>query len=382
AEKWDTSELPGLNTSTLEPPVVSTELDLSISLTERHEDDGAPDGLDGTLLYAAELFDRSTAEASAQRLVHVLEQVGADPDVRLSGLDILLGEPERRQLVEAWNDTAVPVPDVTVVDLLAGQVARTPDALGISDDDGSFTYRELDAAAERVAHRLHRLGTGPDDVVVVALEPSARLAVALLGVLKAGAAGLLADPDLTWDATGAPGTSRPVALIAEGDTARALPDGTTIPLLRVDDDAERNPADGSSSPRRAPLPGHAALVVDAVPAGRAAARALVDHRALVNQITHHQHTADAAQGLLLDARVTASDLVVPLLATLVAGGAVRFGLPDADGAPAAWHPDRWNGAPRLVTSRELLPTVTDPATATPLDEVAAIDTAEPTSIED
>jgi hypothetical protein len=140
AEKWDTSELPGLNTDTLQPPVVAIELDLSISLTERHEDDGAPDGFDGTLLYAAELFDRSTADAFARRLVRVLEQAGADPDVKLSGLDILLGESEHRQLVDAWNDTAAPIPDVTVVDLLAAQTARTPDALGVSDALGGGVH--------------------------------------------------------------------------------------------------------------------------------------------------------------------------------------------------------------------------------------------------
>ncbi|CAM5621612.1 D-alanine--D-alanyl carrier protein ligase [Streptomyces fumanus] len=378
AEKWDTSELPGLNTDTLPPQVLATELDLSISLTERHEDDGAPDGFDGTLLYAAELFDRSTAEAFARRLVRVLDQAGADPDITLSGLDILLGESEHRQLVDAWNDTAAPVPDTTVVDLLAGQIARTPDALGVSDADDSFTYRRLDAAAERVADRLHRLGAGPDDVVTVAMAPGVRLAVALLGILKTGAAPLLTDPGRPWNTADA---ARPVALVTDAhtDPAPALPgDGTAVPVLRVDDEAGQDPARDASGPRRAPLPGHTALVVDAGPAGRV----LVDHRALVNQITHHQDTADTAQGLLLDTRVAAADLVVPLLATLTAGGAVRFGLPPADEAPAPWHPDRWNGAPRLVTSRELLPTVTDPGTATPLEEVVVLDTAEPTSIED
>ncbi|MER7185690.1 amino acid adenylation domain-containing protein [Streptomyces hyaluromycini] len=98
AEKWDTPELPGLDTEVVDVAAAAVEVDLALRLTDRHWDDGSSGGLDGTLSYAEELFDRETAEAFAARLVRVLEQAAAEPELRISQIDILLGESERRGL--------------------------------------------------------------------------------------------------------------------------------------------------------------------------------------------------------------------------------------------------------------------------------------------
>ncbi|MGK4593834.1 amino acid adenylation domain-containing protein [Amycolatopsis sp. w19] len=92
---WDAAELPALRTSVESGGTEATELDLAFKLTERLDEDDDEDGLEGTLRYAADLFDEATAESVARRLVHVLEQVAEDPQRRISELDLFLDETER-----------------------------------------------------------------------------------------------------------------------------------------------------------------------------------------------------------------------------------------------------------------------------------------------
>ncbi|WP_239101878.1 condensation domain-containing protein, partial [Microbispora amethystogenes] len=116
-------ELPGLRGESLQLGAEAARIDLSVTLVERR-DDGEPSGIGGMILYAADLFDEETAQALARRLVRVLEQVAADPSVRLSELEVL-DEAERRAVLGEWNDTATPVAVRTLPELFAAQVERT-----------------------------------------------------------------------------------------------------------------------------------------------------------------------------------------------------------------------------------------------------------------
>ena len=82
----------------------------------------------------------------------------------------------------------------SLVDQVEAQVARRPDAAAIAAVDGSLSYAELDARANRLAHHLQALGVGSDVVVASCFERSLEMAVALLGILKAGGACLPLDP--------------------------------------------------------------------------------------------------------------------------------------------------------------------------------------------
>jgi amino acid adenylation domain-containing protein len=108
----------------------------------------------------------------------------------------VLGEQERAQVLTGWNDTAEAVPAGTVPELFAAQAARTPDAVAVTADDGSLTYAQLDGRANRLARVLagavegggRTAGAGQENVVAVLMERSAALVVALLAILKTGAA--------------------------------------------------------------------------------------------------------------------------------------------------------------------------------------------------
>ncbi|WP_190201922.1 non-ribosomal peptide synthetase, partial [Streptomyces djakartensis] len=118
--------------------------------------------------------------------------VAADPGRRVGELEILDGA-ERERVLVGWNDTARVVASATLPELFEAQVARTPDAVAVTVEDVTLSYAELNARANRLAHALIEQGAGPERVVAVALPRSAELVVALVAVLKTGAAYLPVD---------------------------------------------------------------------------------------------------------------------------------------------------------------------------------------------
>src|SRR5205807_8969163 len=99
-----------------------------------------------------------------------------------------------RQALVEWNDTASPVPEGCVHDLIAQQARRRPDAIAVVAGDGSLRFGELDQRVEALAARLAAAGSGPGKLVALCLERTTDLVVGLLAVLRSGAAYLPLDP--------------------------------------------------------------------------------------------------------------------------------------------------------------------------------------------
>ena len=135
--------------------------------------------------YASDLFERSSVEAIADRLVRVLEGALADPERSIGRLEVLSAG-ERERILREWNATARAVPAATLPELFAAQVAKTPQATAAVFEGSTLTYGELDARANRVAHHLRTLGVGPEVVVGLCVERSLEMLIGLLGILKAG----------------------------------------------------------------------------------------------------------------------------------------------------------------------------------------------------
>ncbi|WP_211770319.1 non-ribosomal peptide synthetase [Kutzneria sp. CA-103260] len=185
-------DLPGLSVTEQPIGTGTAKFDLWISLTER------ADGIHGQTEFNAEVFDRATVNAVLARLVVLLRQVVADPDRKLSGLDVLTAT-ERDQLETVWSGDVEDVPAVTVPELFAAQVNRTPDHPALYFEGEQLSYAELDAASDRLAHALIARGAGPERVVALALPRSVHLVVSILAVLKSGAAYLPLDPGYPAD---------------------------------------------------------------------------------------------------------------------------------------------------------------------------------------
>ncbi|WP_199520521.1 AMP-binding protein, partial [Kitasatospora sp. MBT63] len=187
-------DLPGLRAEPAPVGVGIAKFDLHLSMVEHRNADGAPDGISAALEYSTDLFERTTAEALGARLVRLLETVTAHPDRRLSGTD-LLDPADRRRVLTDWNTTNGATTGECVPALVERQVADTPDDVALVHEGAELTYAELNARANRLARHLVALGAGPERIVALALPRSVELVVALLAVLKTGAAYLPVDTE-------------------------------------------------------------------------------------------------------------------------------------------------------------------------------------------
>ncbi|MEV7463440.1 amino acid adenylation domain-containing protein [Streptomyces rubiginosohelvolus] len=150
-------------------------------------------GLRAALNYRTALFDRPTVEALATRLTTLLERLCADPERPVDHRPVL-SEAETRRVLTASTGTEVELPGRTLVDLVREQAARTPAAEALRDGTRSWSYREFDTDADRLAGLLAEHDVRRGDTVAIALPRSAELVLAVHAVQRAGAAYLPLDP--------------------------------------------------------------------------------------------------------------------------------------------------------------------------------------------
>ena len=144
--------------------------------------------------YDRGLFDDAAMEAMLGHFRTLLEGMAANPGGAVGGLPMLT-EKERHTILVEWNETAADYPrDATIHEIFEMHAAQTPDATAVVLADARITYRELNERANKLAHRLMKLGIGPGALVAVCMDRNPELIVALMGVLKAGAAYVPLDP--------------------------------------------------------------------------------------------------------------------------------------------------------------------------------------------
>ncbi len=230
-------DIPGL---TIVPQPMSTRVakfDVTFLFTELRPTHGVPGGIEGSIEYNTDLFERETVEAIAAHLVRLFESAIAAPDRPIGGIE-LLDVAERRRVLVEWNDTARAVPETTLPALIEAQVAQRGGAVALICEDATLSYAALNARANRLAHLLIAQGAGPEQIVALALPRSAELIVGLLAILKSGAAYLPLDPDYPADRLAFMlADARPACLITSSVIAPHLPE-TAAQLQLVLDDSD------------------------------------------------------------------------------------------------------------------------------------------------
>ncbi|MFE7275304.1 amino acid adenylation domain-containing protein [Streptomyces sp. NPDC057623] len=191
------------------------------------------------LSYRPDLYDESGARALLDRFALALEALATDPFRRLGAVEVLLPGERERLLGAAPAQAPVAAGDAreaaTLPELFARQAARTPDATAVVHDGTGLTYAELDARAQRLARVLAARGAGPERLVALALPRSAELVVAILAVLRTGAAYLPMDPEYPADRLAFMlADSAPVLLLTTRERAAHLP-ASEVPVLTLDE---------------------------------------------------------------------------------------------------------------------------------------------------
>ncbi|MDQ3763993.1 MAG: amino acid adenylation domain-containing protein [Actinomycetota bacterium] len=335
--------------------------DLAISVYDRHSQSSVRVDFDAN----SELYNPDELADHQQRFMRLLGAVVADPDQPIGQIDILTPE-ERHRLIVDYNDTAQPVPATTLPSLFEHQVQRTPEATAVIFEDTTLTYHQLNTHANHLAHALIARGVGPEQIVALALPRCPELVVAILAVLKTGAAYLPLDPDypptriafMLHDA-------QPLLLLTTAQVNDSLPTTDLTTRIVVDDpdtvtelDSCAN-TDPTNTARTTPLtPQHPAYVIYTSGSTGQPKGVVVTHQSITNRLAglQGQYRLASDDRVLQKASSSFDVSVWELFWALCMGAAVV--LPRVDGHRDPLYLVRLIREQR-VTTLESLPSVLD-----------------------
>uniref|UniRef100_UPI00124E708A non-ribosomal peptide synthetase n=1 Tax=Gemmobacter serpentinus TaxID=2652247 RepID=UPI00124E708A len=273
------------------PRIVRSEFDMTLALRP------VAGGIEAQIDYAADLFDPATIARMADTYGRCLAQM-AQPEQDVLAAP-MIGAAEHAQQIEVWNDTGLAFPDLAPLpQMFEAQVARNPDADCIICGDERLSFAELNARANRLARGLLAMGIGPDCTVGLCIERSFEMMVGLIGIHKAGAAYVPLDPALPADRLAFMAEDARVSAVL---TVAALQDHLPpldCPILLLDRDAERLPAEDSNLPCRIGLQNLAYVIYTSGSTGRPKGVA-VPHGGVANRLLWMTH----AFGVTPDERV-------------------------------------------------------------------------------
>jgi amino acid adenylation domain-containing protein len=267
---------------------LSTHYDLEFELF------ATPGDLALALTYNADLFDAATIERLLAQYERVLEAVAADPDMRVSAVELMSPAERRAYFARSAGRVVDHHPDVTVVARIRAAAGRDPGALAVAGGGRRLSYAEMDRLSGRIANRLLALGVGADMPVAVLLERSPELIAAWLGVLRSGAAYLPLDPEYP--------PARLEYLLADSGAPVLITDGALgerVPAyagVRVGLDSILSGEGGDAPPAVEPRAGDLAYLIytsgsTGLPKGVA-----VEHRALANLVGWHNRAYQVGAG--------------------------------------------------------------------------------------
>ncbi len=343
-----------------------TQVDIALNLYEE------PDGSYlGRFQFSTELFTTPTVERMSRNFLHLLNEIVRNPARKILEIPLIADE-ERKQILEEWNQTGVDSPsDLTVQALFERQARNTPSSIAVEYGAEQLTYQELNDQADELARRLQGLGAAPGVLAGVCVERSAAMIVAVLGILKSGAAYVPLDPAfpaarIEWMMEDA---AMPLIVTQKSLAASLPPHRATVVCLEDTSPAANLPDSPSPSPA---TPDDLAYVIFTSGSTGRPKGVEIPHRALTNFLCSMQRAPGITPDDVLLAVTTLSfdiaglELFLPLISgarvvvipreTAMDGGALSAEL-DKRGAtmlqatPATWRlllDSPWKGTPGLT----------------------------------
>ncbi len=223
------ADWPGVSVERLDFEEEDAQFELTLQTLEF--EDGR---VEATFLYAAELFDRQTVERMAGHYLAVLGALAEQPELAVGDV-ALVGAAERAQLV-AWSENMRVHEDAQPVHRQIEAHAKSkPLAPALVFGDEALSYAELNARANRLAHRLIALGVGPDVLVGICVERSTEMMVGIIAILKAGGAYVPLDPEYPSDRLAYMVEDSGISLLLTQSHLRSMIPGTdSLQVLELD----------------------------------------------------------------------------------------------------------------------------------------------------
>ena len=193
--KLSVREVGGMKTQLRQEDRGQSHFDLSLSLQESSQ------GLSGIFEYSSELFNRKTIKRMVTHFINLLKEVMKDPNEKVRHYQFLSRKELKQQLID-WNKSSIKYDkNKTILELIESWAKKRPNTLAVVCGEETYTYRELNTEANKIAHTLLSQGIKPEDKVVICLDRSKEFIAAVLGVLKAGGVYVPMDPAEPKDRT-------------------------------------------------------------------------------------------------------------------------------------------------------------------------------------
>ncbi|HEY0512849.1 MAG TPA: amino acid adenylation domain-containing protein [Thermoanaerobaculia bacterium] len=289
--------------------------------------------LEAAFNYNTDLFGAETIDRMTRHFETLLAGIAADPARRVADLP-LLTDAERYRMLVKWNHTRAYYPETALIHgLFEGQVDQTPSLPAVMHRGEELIYRELDRRANRLAHHLIARGAGPEELIGVCIERSPELIVAILGILKAGAAYLPLDPEYPRERLG--------FMLEDAGVRRVITQESLRPLLlqdrqilSLDADAGWETLDApGAADSRPPLRGaadNAACVIYTSGSTGQPKGVVLTHRNLANLVVSfiRSYSPDVSDRMLPLTSIASASFVGEIFPILCADGALV--LPDRE----------------------------------------------------
>ncbi len=285
------------------------------------------------LEYASHLFNEQRIQTLGQHFIVLLQQMVEQPTAQLGALS-LLNEHERYKLLHEFNSTEKHYPKhQTLASIFEQQVVKTPEQVAVGFAEESLSYSQLNTKANQLAHQLIAAGIGKNQIVAVMLERSLEMPIAILAIVKAGAAYLPIAPTLPPERIEymLADSDAPVLITTSKDRTRAAQYAGKIVTL---DDASLLSGPETNPPLQAGPDDLAYIIYTSGSTGRPKG-AMVEHRAVVNRIYWMQdkYPLSCSDVILQKTPYTFDVSVWELFWWSFAGASVYFIAPEAEKDP-------------------------------------------------
>jgi natural product biosynthesis luciferase-like monooxygenase protein/amino acid adenylation domain-containing protein len=230
------------------------KFDLNVNLIE------GPGSLSLYCDYDTGLFDEATVDGWLESFGRLLVSIAERPDARLAELDVV-PRADRERVLGAWSEGESGDSIGTIPDRFEARAAAALEAVALIDGERRMTFGELDERANQLARCLKKQGVGPETVVGIHLDRSPELAVAVLGVLKAGGAYLPLDPSYPAERLAYMLADAQAPVVITNAAHRATLPESAAAVLSLDEDAARIARFGKTAPPRAVHPDSLAYVL-------------------------------------------------------------------------------------------------------------------------
>lgn len=209
--------------------------DLSLNIYDQRDGKGVRVDLDAN----ADIYQVQEIELHLQRILYLIENIAkTNADLPVANIKTTLPE-EYDNVINNWNKTYQSLSYTTVVEMFTSRVMHTPSAEALRFEGKKLSYEVLNEQVNRLAHLLEEQGLGPEKFAALALPRSADMVIAMLAVLKTGAAYLPIDPDYPSDRIAYMlEDAQPVCLLTYEEIQHDLPE-SEVPKLVLDNPVVR-----------------------------------------------------------------------------------------------------------------------------------------------